>query len=61
MVSEGPIVNVTPVSVPLKQPGVQVAYPEDSKTAAETLVKALADSGIEARLGVRSPLAARPA
>ena len=56
MVSEGPIVNVTPVKQPLKQPGVQVAYPEDSKTAAETLVKALADSGIEARLGVRSAL-----
>ena len=54
MVSEGPIVNVSPKSAPLNQPGVQVIYPPDSKVAAETLVKALADSGIKARLGAGS-------
>lgn len=54
IVSEGLVVRVTPVSTPRLRPGVQVSYPVGSKTAAETLVQALADAGIEARLGVGS-------
>ncbi|MCU0981431.1 MAG: hypothetical protein MUF25_19955, partial [Pirellulaceae bacterium] len=54
MVCEGPIVQVTPVSTPLPQVGVQVDYPEDSKAAAETLVKALTDCGLLAQLGGNS-------
>ena len=55
MVTEGPIVHVTPLAASLGQSSVNVAAPADCKAAAELLVKALKASGIQTKTDLKSP------